>query len=275
MLNLVLNAFEEVVAVVTKRDADRIERLNNAWSEANSNMPPILDCKGRLHAPCDGYMLPFTCEDYAGRNYDDVVFAKGQYLPVPLSRDEDIAYLHERKSAAMAEKYQAREKIKVDAELADSIIKELGDNMFIGLGKGKSWEVNGTQVCYMYLSGNKSFLTQFFNAIKGVIENNDKQVYTGEGVEGRVRVKGKVINIKTEHERRGYGYEVEVVKRCLIKLDNDSTCFGNVPSNVFFDLNTGDEVEFTGTFTKSEKDEHHAYFKRPFKMVILNDNSDD
>lgn len=268
MLNLVLNAFAEVVDVVAKRDAARIERLNNAWSEANENVPPIVDRQGRLHAPVDGYSLPHVHEDYALRNYDDVVFAKGQYLPVPLSRDEDIAFLQQRKSATMAEKYQAREKIKVDAELADAIIAELGDNMFISISKGKSWEVNGTQVCYMYLTGNKSFLTQFYEAIKGAIENKDKQVYTGEGVDGRVRVKGQVISVK-DYDDYDFRYNPTTVRRCIIKLDNDSTCFGNVPSNVYFDLEGGDEVEFTASFTKSEKDNHHSYFKRPFKMVIL------
>lgn len=273
MLNLVVSAFEKVLSKVIERDAARIERLNNAWAEENSNMPPILDCKGRFHAPCDGYVLPNSSEDYVGRNYDEVVFAKGQYLPVPLSRDEDIAYLQIRKSNAMLEKYMAREKIKVEESLADEIIKELEDNAFIKFGKGKSWEVNDIRVCYLYLSGNKSFLSDFYSSIKDVIENKDKQIYTGEAVEGRVRVKGEVINIKVDSEfAYGSPYNAAIVKRCLIKLDNDSTCYGNVPSNVFDELSVGDKVEFTATFSKSEKDSHHAYYKRPFKMEIKNEN---
>ena len=60
-----------------------------------------------------------------------------------------------------------------------------------------------------------------------------------------------------------------MVKKFLIVLDNDSTCLGNAPSSAYH-LGKGDNVEFTATFTKSKK-EHHSYYKRPHKMICINE----
>lgn len=265
MINLVLEAFSNVVDIVKNADSKRIQRLENAWSEANSNTRPNIDRQGRFHAPCDGYQIPITNEDYIG-NYDEMIFAKGQYLPIPLTGDDGLDHSRYTKSARYAEKYLPREKIKVDAVLADQIINELKDNCYIGLHKGKCWAVNDIDVCYLYLeSANQSFLNQFYKAIKSTIENNDVQIYNGDAVVGRARVKGKVLNVKVVE---GYSYNggINFTRKLLIRLDNDSTCFGTEPSTL--EIESGDEVEFTATFEKSDK-QHHSFYKRPHNMIVV------
>lgn len=266
MINLVLESFAVVVDELKERQAANIQRLENAWSEANSNIPPKMDRQGRLHAPCDGYQLPYMNVDYIG-NYDEMIFAKGQYLPIPLTGDDYLDHSRFTKASRNAELYRPRGKIKVNEELADQIIAELKDNFYINFTKGKSWSVNDVHVCYMYMTAcNQSMLDRFIKAIKDTVENNDRQVYTGEGCEGRVRVKGKVLK-RTVQESYGYRGQIEFANKVLILLDNDSTCFGSEPSSVALDA--GDVVEFTASFEKSNKDVHHSYYKRPHKMIIL------
>lgn len=272
MLNLVLDAFSKVVAEVKEKNLARQKRLEAAWSEANDNLPPIVDSHGRLHAPCDGYHVPTQILDYVGC-YDDVYFAKGQYLPIPLTGDDELDYSRFKSSERLANKYLPRDKIKVDESLADEVIAELENNYYISFTKGKSWEVNGNNVCYLYLSSpSQAMLNKFVKSIKSVIENTDKQVYTGEGIVGRQRVKGKVLRVFQE-ESLSYSYHspINFVSKLLICLDNDSTCYGSLPNGV--EVEVGDVVEFTATFQLSNKDPHHSYYKRPFKMEVLDSNA--
>ena len=186
MISIVLEAFANVVSVVRERDAARIKRLEDAFLEANSNIPPTIDRHGRFHAPVDGYVLPEMFVDYM-KNYDDVIFAAGQYLPIPLTGDDYFDHFRFEKARQLDAKYQAREKIKVETSLADKVIGELKDNAYITFGKGQSWEVNNVSVCYLYMSSpNKSFLDMFFKVIKDAIENTETQQYTGDALVGRI-----------------------------------------------------------------------------------------
>jgi len=265
MIEVVMNAFATVVEELKERQSANIKRLENAWSEANSNIPPTMDRQGRLHAPCDGYQLPVNyAVDYIG-NYDEAIFAKGQYLPIPLTGDDYLDYSRFVSHARNVERYRPRGKLKVNEELADQIIAELKDNFYIYFAKGKAWSVNDVSVCYLYMEAcNQSMLDRFIAAIRDAVENTERQLYTGQAIVGRERVKGKVIKTTVDEFYTSGG--VGFVRKLLIHLDNDSTCYGTEPSSVSIDA--GDEVEFTASFEKSSKSETHSFYKRPHKMVI-------
>lgn len=181
----------------------------------------------------------------------------------------------------MFNKFRSQEKIKVELELAEQIVKELEHNSVIEFSHGSSWSVNGIEICYLYLKAHvENVFKYFYDAVKSAIENTDKHVYTGSAYEGRQLVKGKIAraSIETVVDYSGYSSTTEIIKLFIV-LDNDSTCFGNFPSSVIInghkqyfcgsceDLR-GVEVEFTATFTKAKNSDHHAYYKRPHKMNL-------
>lgn len=271
MIQLVLDAFAEVVEEVNVANAKHLEQLSNAWSEANDKLPPTMDRHGRLHAPVDGYHLPTEYLDFNGC-YDDVFFAKGQYLPVPLTGDDVLDYSLCQKSNRLAEKYMPRERIKVSETLADEIIAELDNNTYIDFKKGTSWEVNGIGICYLYMSApSKAILNKFHKSVKDAIENKDVQQYSGTAIKGKNTVRGKIIHISCEdnpYTRQQY----DLVYRVTVHLDNDSVCYGTLPKSIISAV-IGDVIEFTATFEKSKNKDHVSYYKRPSKASIVENKS--
>lgn len=85
---------------------------------------PTWDSNGRAHAPCDNYI-------FDGRSY-----AGGQYL-----HDPDIA------GSAIV-----KAKIMVNCAVIDQMIALLESNM-VSASAGKSWEVDGSVRCYLYVQG--------------------------------------------------------------------------------------------------------------------------
>lgn len=273
-LDLVLNAFEQAVDHCNKKYRLRVEKLEKAWSSANKGLTPNQDSLGRWHSPCDGYTLAEDLDFPEGVD-PDKKYRKGEYLPTPIDPVLDIGHMAQQKSSRMHEYHRSKDKIKVEADLAEMIVKEIGENSFIEFSHGQSWTVNGTKICYLYLKAHvENAFKYFVDSVKASIENNEKQIYTGAAIEGRERVKGKIVSIVTEDQPAyGYGGGVECVKKFFIVLDNDSTCFGNAPSNGYY-LEKGDIVEFTATFTKSKQD-HHSYYKRPHKMIKINNEENE
>ena len=82
--------------------------------------------------------------------------------------------------------------------------------------------------------------------------------------EGRQSVRGKIVSVKSRET--AYGTTLKMT----VKVETPEgtwLAWGTVPSS----LMTGDcelrgkEIEFTGTFTRSDSKEHFAFFKRPSK----------
>lgn len=268
-IELVLKSFEAAVEHCNKKYKERVEKLERAWSSVNEGLVPKQDCLGRWHSPCDGYSLAQDIDfhDFIDR---EKLYRKGEYLPTPIDFRTDENYSRAQKSSRMYEMHRSKDKIKVDANLAEQICTELANNSYIEFSHGNSWKVNGNEICYLYLKSHvENAFTFFVKSVKDAIENTEKQIYTGEAYEGRVRVTGKIVSIKNEEVfSYGYGAETETIKKFYIVLDNDSTCFGNAPASAY-GLEVGDRVEFTATFTKSNNSGHHSYFKRPHKMIWI------
>lgn len=255
--------FEKVVEKTNERYAKRVEAMQNLWSEANDMLAPNIDSRGRLHAPCSGYALPQHV-DYCVDVDPEHLYRKGEFLPVPLSTDEDAMYFQQMKSANLRNRFTLREKIKVDLDFAEEITAELNGNSYVTFSHGKSWEVNGKPVCYLYLNSIvNAVFNDFVNLIRNVVENNDKHIFTGVAPEGRQKVKGKIVKITDAYMFSDI--TLYPTDKVYIILDNDSSCYGTLPSG---DFHVGDIVEFTATFTHS-KASHHAFYKRPHKMTVV------
>lgn len=268
-ITFVLNAFEEAVKHSNVKYRERIAKMEAAWSEANSYIPPKMDCMGRFHAPCDGYSLAIHL-DFSPNVDSEKLYRKGEFLPVPLDPMQEM-FSSGRSSKSKYDSYAPREKIKVELELAQKICQELEGNSFIEFGCGKSWQVNDSNICYLYMTAIvRGVFNEFVKAVRDAIENTEKQakrVFTGAAYEGRHRVTGTVLAVK-EVIRPSYSYYDDGVDyKMLIALDNDSSCWGSIPAG-FYDIKKGDRVEFTASFTKADESDSHSFYKRPFKMIF-------
>jgi hypothetical protein len=81
--------------------------------------------------------------------------------------------------------------------------------------------------------------------------------------EGRVQVEGEVLKTKW-HYSEYYGDTLKMT----VKLDDNNKVWGSVPESIH-NVEKGQRVRFTGTFTLSDDDEHFSTFKRPAKAEIL------
>ena len=260
LMLLVEERFTEIADKANARYAARIEALNNAWSEANEKLRPNQDRLGRLHSPCDGYSLPQHVDFHPDIDCEQL-YRKGEFLPTPLAIDETDAHFQVKRSNELKNRFVSKDKIKVELKLAEEMVEHLDGNNFITISHGKSWNVDGINLCYLYLTAiSESFFNDFVKSIKESIASDFTHNYTGSAYEGRQTVKGKIVKVNDSFNY----YSKYPTEKAFIILDNDSTCYGTLPAG----FNVGDTVQFTATFTKSDK-EHHAFYKRPSKMVSV------
>lgn len=256
---------------LTKADANAIavrERVEKAAATANNGKEPTVDCYGRLHAPCDGYM------------WEDEVYAGGSYLPFPAWYWEELFEQTGIARSGGSFNVTSKTRIKLLKSEADDITKLSG--AYASFTCGKSWNSKDGEVCYMYIETNRKGLLTIIHDFK---EQRDKELaeklaaekeaaklLKGDAPEGRVVVKGKVLHAKLV-ERQSFGYYDNGYDwKMLVELENKSTVWGTIPSAINYGEDTvGREVQFTATFTPAEDDHTHAFFKRPAKAIELNE----
>lgn len=91
-------------------------------------------------------------------------------------------------------------------------------------------------------------------------------------VEGKTTMTGEILSIKTHYSDFG------ACLKMLVKLNDGNKVWGTLPSGLD-EAAVGDKVTFTATVTKSDKDDHFGFFKRPTragieqkKDVVLHEN---
>ena len=72
---------------------------------------------------------------------------------------------------------------------------------------------------------------------------------------GRYPISGTILNLKDVESDWGW------VIKCLIQLEDGRRCWGSVPSSI--DVDKGDTIAITATFSPSRDDSKFAFFKRP------------
>lgn len=81
--------------------------------------------------------------------------------------------------------------------------------------------------------------------------------------EGRVEVQGVILSIKwkdSDFSRFGGCFKM------LVKLPTGAKVYGTAPSA--YDLHAGDEITFTATFERSQKDPFFGFYKRPHVKAV-------
>jgi hypothetical protein len=89
--------------------------------------------------------------------------------------------------------------------------------------------------------------------------------------EGRMHIEGVILSVRYKDDTQFPAWKM------IVELDDGKRCWGTAPSallyvngshevreyNRRYDHLKGERVRFTATMTKSDRDEHFAFFKRP------------
>lgn len=89
--------------------------------------------------------------------------------------------------------------------------------------------------------------------------------------EGRVTLQGIILSRRYETVP-GFGYRgsEQTLLKLLVQLDDGSKVWGNAPGSIEWDsIVVGARVSFSATVTRSEKDAHFGFFKRPSKFTVI------
>lgn len=231
----------------------RRKAIEDAYCEANQDMPVNIDCMGRMHAPCDGYV------DIES----DRIYGKGQFIPhPPIEFDERDDTFRSFSCSFYSGLFNQRIKTKtsVVAELLADV------NTLKGLGiiasNGKSWEQQGMEICYLYVkSAYKSDLAIIAEYCKVSIEKAPEKTpeHLVDVKEGKATVEGTVLALKTQEGY--YGYEYKMLVEC-----EGFKVWSTVPSKIS-DVEKGQKVRFNANLIPRERG--FALAKRPSKAEII------
>ena len=83
----------------------------------------------------------------------------------------------------------------------------------------------------------------------------------GDAPEGRVTVSGTVTSVKVYEDY--YGVQCKM----MVVLENGATVYGSLPKSIPFEYRG--KVQFTATFELAKDDKTHAFYKRPSKVIML------
>lgn len=253
-MSQVVIAIKEAFENARTESAARRARIEAAWKAENDDLAPTIDRNGRMHAPCDGYMMPDNV-DFRG-DYDGHVFGAGEYLPVPLTDEDDYFGGYNLNLS----RFDYRKKVRAtlaDIESVMLIAKDYG----IEVKHGKSWSDKGTMMAYAYVTGVRKMVDVTVAALEKVkpAPIPDPEVYIGEG---RITVRGTIVHTKLQEVMQFSYYSPTNAYKMLVKTPEGAKLWGTLPSAV--DPEYRGEIEFTATFTKG--DNGMTWFKRPAKV---------
>lgn len=241
--------FEELRAASQARR----ERIEAAYREENSDLPPTLDRCGRYHAPCNGYVMPTSCMDVFRGCYDDHVFGAGEYLPVPLDDEDDFF-------GGFGGSFSVEYRQKTKAALADiealmAIDRELG----LRVTHGKTWEQDGRPVAIAYVSGIKKMVDRAVEVLALPVppREEEPEVYMAAG---RYQVEGELVHVKVDDGYYGLTYKM------LVKTAEGAKLWGSLPSSVPTDYRGW--ISFSAQFEPGTNG--MSWFKRPTKVSVDN-----
>lgn len=271
-MNMILVKMKNKVEELNANYKKYVARLEAAYKESNNGLEPTTDSKGRLHAPCDGYMMPNADKwDYGHKDYSDVLFGKGEFLPFLDDPYSD-------KVGVNVKDFSSKFKVKVNDDVK-MMIEECKQIFDINVSFGKEWEYKGHKQRYAWIVGGtkeKHFAAFVEEEMQSVIDaakaqQELKKAEKGIAPEGKVRVRGKILNMSAQATYHLYNSSVYADK-VLIELENKSTVYGTLPAkiaNMGTDEVIGMVVEFNANFTHAKNDNTHSFFKNPSKIEII------
>lgn len=250
-MKTLIEAIAKQTTVNKSKEAARLQRICDALESAN-DVAPTVDRIGRLHAPVDGYVSSDS----------DITYAKGEFIPTPEFEGDDF-YM----PAASSKKPEARR--LVSGSVFTQVL-EYSETDGVTIGTGKQFNRQGVNSCYAYIKAStkshlKAVTGWIDDAMKAETEKLEKsKPAKGEAPTGRQSVKGTVLAVKANETDYG------ITLKMFVELENHATVYGTLPASIC-DSEAGDKIEFTATFEHASDDNTHAFYKRPSKAKVINE----
>lgn len=281
MIESILSNIEVITEVNLKKYEARLDTIKNAYSEANNHLQPNIDKRNRLHAPCNGYVIPEGLVRFSDLTGDDMEkmnkTAKGAYLPDPIEKEDGFEYYYSKNK-----KKVFKHKTSFIANRSEMIsllrnIETKGKPFFLTFSR--EWDFKDDKSCWVSVSGVwNSVCSEFFESFKLYNQNlamaekikneellREKKAQKGNIVEGkRLEITGTIIGLRTVD---GFAYNT-VEHKMTLELENKSTVYGRIPKSII-ESEKGDKVTFFANISSSDDDPTHGYFKNPTKAKIL------
>lgn len=232
----------------------RAEELNAGWAKTRFGreyfdkvVAPTWGKDDRPHAPFDGYLW----ENELG---EVEAYHAGSYLP----------YVTEFDSLDKPEYTGDHGWWKLRLTQAEyKELREYGYPLEVRIPY-KEWKLqDGTDVVMAEVRAHKSILEAIQEHSKQVFDNifNELNKNKGDAPEGRVTVSGTVTSVKVYEDY--YGVQCKM----MVVLENGATVYGSLPKSIPFEYRG--KVRFTATFELAKDDKTHAFYKRPSKVIML------
>ena len=193
-----------------------------------NGIEPTVDCNGRLHAPCNGYVC-----------VNEHVFMKGQFIPTNDEGYDEVSSL----------------KLRVKGEQFINDLKTTDCERVKGR-TGSSWvDTDGVLCANLYLEVARNNESMVMEAVAAAQESYGIKVF--EHVQdGKVEVTGTILGFWSKQSEYG------VQQGFTVRLTDGSVYKGTLPKNLYNALE-GDTITFVGNFIKGS-----PYFKRPSKAKV-------
>jgi hypothetical protein len=250
-------------------------RWKRVLTERNDGVEPTVSPAG-FHAPFDGYVHVWA----EGEHELESTYLAGQFLPASKERESlsvgaftgqsQIKGVPVDRIAKFLDAYQ---------ELPEAVRKT------VHVGRSREWldDWSGETVCYVYISKCPADLCaaiedylmgDIYKLQRLAVEQadaeraaRDKAHEEGEDApEGRVVITGTVLSFKWQSSDYG-----DVLKM-LVQDDRGFRVWGSVPASLD-DAEREDRISFTATVTQSNDNTKFAFFKRPTKAVVLEEEA--
>lgn len=272
MIILLNSNIDSIVARKRDEYSAYCTRIENAYKEANSALPPTIDNNGRLHAPCDGYMLPnsqLVNFDF-GEEYESKIFAKGAFLPNPIHDNDELFFFDNERNNNKFNHHASR--LLTGDEIIDVMRNIETNDKPLNIRISRSWKRKGETQCYINIySAFKTINNKITSIIDDYTEEKEikrkadelaAKALKGDAPTDRVTVTATVSGLPVyEDYYKGY------TTKLMITLENGATAFGSLPAKIS-DVNIGDIIEMTAKFIQKKDDKTHADFKNPTKPTI-------
>lgn len=224
--------------------------LNKGWAMTKYGREGLVNCEptwgkdDRPHAPFDGYL-------WENERGEVEAYGGGQYLPYidEFDRMDKCEYTGDHGW------WKLRLTFKMYCELTSLYYIEIQ-------APYKLWDLGATKAGMCKVRAHTTILKAIQEHSNEVFDNlyAEQNKSKGEAPEGKLRVSGTVVTVKTYEDLYG------MVSKMMVRLENGATVYGTLPKGISPEHRG--YIEFSATFARAKDDNTHAFFKRPTKCAV-------
>lgn len=246
-VNQFIIEMKKAVASLEARQAAVYDRMIEEVAGINDILP-TQGISGRLHAPIDGYVV------------DGEIYAKGQFIPYPLTYERELARIDSYKGITYTNR------VKSNMATVNAMRKLMTECPSVTISHGKAWGED--EECYIYFKTTFKAIDSAISKHMGLLKTTPP-VNTNKLPTGRIEVKGTITSVFLHYNSYSNYHE----PRLAIDFDG-CTLFGNVTGAMDkfvkrdYDELKGKTISFVAQVIPNQDDQSKGSYKRPTKITI-------